>query len=610
LNQSISISKDLETTLSKIPYINLLKDRSDVIEYISKYNYVKELGIPSTLKQQQRDQILNTVQIPSTNLNGNTLYESIKSVIQNFAPNLVKEITYKKLKELNQTRNPKIKFTEKEILGTDAAKQLYQLNPIVGLLKNSKSFPNEIDSIYNSGMQYLEDLAKMLALEKIQLFDKANERFETENYKTYERFNSLIRQLLAKDFIYDVDVSSVGINEQENNIGGIKGTWTLNGRKFNYTDLSDGEKVLFSFAFLLFIQELNTKIPIQESLIIIDEPETHLHPELQVLLIKRLKSIIKNSGQPLIATHSIHIISILEPEEIYLVENNKLNNPSSKNISKMIDTLMGFGEDYEKFRDFCFQEYDWGFRHFIAQCLSEPEIINSAKKDDPQIKLFKDAISTRSNINILDFGAGKGRLGKELSEEIRKKAIEYNTYDITNKFNTEIKAVGTKNIYNDINDLPKSNFHFVVMCNVLHEIDLLKIVPELNKVCNSITEDGFLIIIEDKILSKGENPKEEGFLLFAEKELKYLLNTSIGISLLKSNEIKYKERIMCAIISKTNIGTINDQSLTLALEELKSNSFRNYKLIKAEDSKKFKSLSEQGRISALFALNKLEVRDK
>jgi len=511
-------------------------------------------------------------------------------------------IDYTKLKTLNQSRNPLEKF-----INTDVVPSLERiredisnatLNPIQQILLTPNDFENTIDSVYRSGLQYLEDLAKQLAYEKIMNYDNVENQLKTENYARYLILKNLITQLLAKKIEYKIDNSKLVMGES---IGGISGSWFLNDRAFKYSDLSDGEKVLFSFAFLLFLHQENNKIPIEESIIIIDEPETHLHPYLQVLLIKRLRQLVKKQGQLIIATHSIHIISILDPEDVFLVDNNQLYTPSSKNISKIVNSLIGLGDDYEKFKDFCFEEFDWGFRNFIAQCFSEPNVILSAKKDDPQVELFKNAIKSSSEIVVLDFGAGGGRLGREIQDEITKNKIKYFAYEPNTEYNEDLNKIGASEVYNQLDLIPDNKFDFVILCNVLHEIPLEKIIEELNIIHKSLLNNGYIIVIEDKLLSRGENAHAEGFLLFTELELPKLMNLKGDLSLLESNDDRYSDRILCALLPKKNISEIKEENIKSALKDLKHNSYQKFKQVKLSDSLNFKSLYERGRISAFYA---------
>ncbi|PQJ21961.1 AAA family ATPase [Tenacibaculum sp. SG-28] len=68
-----------------------------------------------------------------------------------------------------------------------------------------------------------------------------------------------------------------------------------------FNDLSSGEKEVF------FILSFFIRHNVENAIIVIDEPELHLHPELSRLLIRNIKSI-RNGNQIWIATHNPEII--------------------------------------------------------------------------------------------------------------------------------------------------------------------------------------------------------------------------------------------------------------------------------------------------------------
>ena len=68
-----------------------------------------------------------------------------------------------------------------------------------------------------------------------------------------------------------------------------------------FNDLSSGEKEVF------FILSFFIRHNVENAIIVIDEPELHLHPELSRLLIRNIKSI-RNGNQIWIATHNSEII--------------------------------------------------------------------------------------------------------------------------------------------------------------------------------------------------------------------------------------------------------------------------------------------------------------
>lgn len=73
------------------------------------------------------------------------------------------------------------------------------------------------------------------------------------------------------------------------------------GEIITFNDLSSGEKEVF------FILSFFIRHNVENAIIVIDEPELHLHPELSRLLIRNMKAI-RNGNQIWVATHNSEII--------------------------------------------------------------------------------------------------------------------------------------------------------------------------------------------------------------------------------------------------------------------------------------------------------------
>lgn len=85
-----------------------------------------------------------------------------------------------------------------------------------------------------------------------------------------------------------------------------------NGKKISIDDLSSGEKQLYYRA--AFLSKLNIK----NSLILVDEPETSLHPTWQREIIKLYQNAGENN-QVILATHSPHIIASVNPKNLFIL---------------------------------------------------------------------------------------------------------------------------------------------------------------------------------------------------------------------------------------------------------------------------------------------------
>lgn len=140
--------------------------------------------------------------------------------------------------------------------------------------------------------------------------------------------------------VMDLDVKLVGLSETSETKPIFKNSL---GNEFDITGLSSGEKQLFLRALSLKFLEVNN------SVILIDEPEISLHPQWQKKIIDVYESIGENN-QFIIATHSPHIIGDIEAKQlrvikkdksgVKLIDNSKLNETYGKDIGDILSTTM------------------------------------------------------------------------------------------------------------------------------------------------------------------------------------------------------------------------------------------------------------------------------
>lgn len=117
------------------------------------------------------------------------------------------------------------------------------------------------------------------------------------------------------------------------------------GEQIEIDTLSTGEKELLSKVFYLYLAN------IQDSLILIDEPEISLHPSWQNRVVNIYKNFAKkNNCQIIIATHSPHIVASTSNESLRILakEDNKIVahnlNAYGMQIGKVLTQIMGVQE--------------------------------------------------------------------------------------------------------------------------------------------------------------------------------------------------------------------------------------------------------------------------
>lgn len=111
----------------------------------------------------------------------------------------------------------------------------------------------------------------------------------------------------------DLDVELIGLSKDEDTIPIFR---NIEGKEFDIIGLSSGEKQLFLRALSLKFLNVNN------SIILIDEPEISLHPRWQRKIINVYENIGKNN-QLIIATHSPHIIGNVTKEQIRVLKRDK-----------------------------------------------------------------------------------------------------------------------------------------------------------------------------------------------------------------------------------------------------------------------------------------------
>jgi energy-coupling factor transporter ATP-binding protein EcfA2 len=122
-----------------------------------------------------------------------------------------------------------------------------------------------------------------------------------------------------------------------------------------FSDLSSGEREVF------FILSFFARYNVEDSIILLDEPELHLHPELARILMSEMKRVGARN-QLWIATHSSEIIDDGEANRTYFLSidpyNRKSQIVSSGNeaeIQRQLKTLFGFS-GYVGIRNLVFLE--------------------------------------------------------------------------------------------------------------------------------------------------------------------------------------------------------------------------------------------------------------
>ncbi len=124
------------------------------------------------------------------------------------------------------------------------------------------------------------------------------------------------------------------------------------GETLSVSQLSDGEKCLIALvgdlARRLAIANPKRNNPLKgKGIVIIDEIDLHLHPKWQRRIIPTLMRVFTNI-QFIVSTHSPHVITHVQPQDIYLlsiteqgITYNKPTESYGKNVDRILEDLMG-----------------------------------------------------------------------------------------------------------------------------------------------------------------------------------------------------------------------------------------------------------------------------
>jgi ABC-type cobalamin/Fe3+-siderophores transport system ATPase subunit/SAM-dependent methyltransferase len=580
-------------------------------EYIKYFNNYKEflLSLEKLLEFQEKNK---------NNPKDDTLVQALNESRQNYSSLEKKYFTNTNKKnqittkfsafqaELNNLRNEYIFsighsdiLQLKEALSEDPKKQFTSFEDLIESVADSLNF-NVISTINKSSLAFFKKLPHQLVFDYFETLGnekKYNRRVSFKRYKILKKFinDFLSKELTWESITSDKKLTNDGVQSLQS------GIWKLDGREFNYNELSDGERTLFSYCLLFFLMELNPKLKVRDSIILIDEPELHLHPDSEIDLIQGLRKIISDRGQLIIATHSINILSALNLDEIFMVKKNKIYHPSRKIPVESLSELMSLDDRISKLQNLITSISEWSYISFMTQCFLEPEVIAHSSQEDKQFQAFKKTlqkIKKQETSLLLDFGAGKGRLFELFRNENELfRNFQYSALEPEKQYHSDLTNLGIKNIFSSHKELTDYSFDIIILCNVLHEIPIKDWVTVLNKIISAIKLDGFLIILEDRLLPKGEKIGEIGFIILDTGSIMDLFSLeNPPISFVdKSN----RDRILCTAISRSEIKVVKKESLLKSLTMLKGNTLDKLRELRKSNTQE-QSLN-LGRLSGFYS---------
>lgn len=365
---------------------------------------------------------------------------------------------------------------------------------------------------------------------------------------------------------------------------------TLSGRLLGDAGLSDGQNILLQLCVALYSLEAK----LENVILFMDEPENSLHPNVLLDTIDKIQEVLSN-GQIWIATHSINLLAHVNPSSIWYMDNGSISY-AGKTPEAVLQGLLGDEDRIGELTDFLSLPSQLATMQYAYECLQPPESVLT-DKGDRQVQQIYDYLSKNRPLTILDFGAGKGRLITTLFEIDQGK--DTNTQDYLDYYAYNIDSIDREICENNINsiyhndkkrhfysqtdlrdNMIKNSCNIVLMTNVFHEIHPSRWQEEFKLIDYCLAEGGYLMIIEDQVIPKGERAYKEGFIVFDKAEFKELFILDDYVC----NVHPQNERLKLHIIPKTALLQVTADTKQKALESHINKAKRNIELLRGENA--------------------------
>ncbi len=385
--------------------------------------------------------------------------------------------------------------------------------------------------------------------------------------------------------------------------------------------LSDGQKVLFQLACMLHSRHAS----LHDCLILLDEPENHLHPSVLNELVDRLQELLSD-GQLWISTHSVPLIAHLVANDqncLWFAEDGRFK-PAGRSPEKVLDSLLGGPDGARRVNDLTLMPSRFASSIFLRQCLLDPSVIGY-HDGDPQLEQIRQELRqlrvSSNPICIIDFGSGKGRLLDAIAQDSEgtplEKVVDYLAYepyipDAEKCQKLCLKLYGAEkqeqrafsNLDHIIKLRGKKFADVAIVCNVLHEVDpkdWLRNFGGESELSDILKDEGYILFIEDYALPVGERAHDFGFLLLDEDQLIELFGitpddiASKHFTRTDHSNPRYQGRLIAHLVSTRCLKKMSESTKRQSIQSLQSQSLNRLKELLLNQS----TSSDQGRESAL-----------
>lgn len=453
--------------------------------------------------------------------------------------------------------------------------------------KNKLKKCNYEETALNS-LLYLKDLSE----------GYSEESNESNEYKGLMDFIAFAKEL-ELEFSWDKNSKSLNIFN----------------RKFEDAKLSPGQLYALRIAVACNSHEACDNLAF-----LLDEPETHLHPNLLIKIMNKLMDHFRDA-QFFIATHSLPLISYLtvirEDATVLYMEKGEIKDCLRSNSELILNNLIGTEDEQFAIKQLFVSPEEMACNKFCMECFLSPTVVSGGTLGDPSVSMA-EATFCLSNISepmiLVDYGAGEGRLLECMLEDglkIRYKYYAYNIDEADAQHCEElINRTGTEGVsYHNKEDLSNLNGKVdrVFLVNVLHEISPEFWKEEFNTISKLLKDDGKLVIVEREILTMGEAPYVNGYLM-----LTGLGDKSPAAELLFGTDHmhfvrhEYKPYIIAYIIGKQGVEAVVDASIVDVLQKLEETALIHIRKLREQAANISKQIDRyKNGMSLAFWLNQL-----
>lgn len=542
----------------------------NIVRLKKRHEYLKEKE-PAKLINEEKG-LLNNIKNLNRRLEVVNWSKMVLEPSKEKKNNIVRYVPY-----IGSIDDPLTSVKNNMLLAYENAQKYLEQSGMAGITKNYLNFVQHIQERYwNASHQNFSDQEK-----------------KESSIKEYEEFSNIVEKLLGERLERNLD-----------------GNATLFGFPISRAQLSNGQKILLQFCVALFSQGSS----LDEFVLLMDEPENHLHPSALIDVIERIKRV-NTKGQIWIATHSVPLIAHFEDRaSVLFVEDGGIEY-AGKKPETILENLIGGPDNVSKLQNFLSLPAEMATSKYAYECLFEPGAVDTGPEDiqSNQVRDALQGLMKDKPLKMLDFGAGKGRILSNLFEVDAsvKGKLDYIAYDPCTNNSEECKAkiervyeTSENRYFNDLNVLRSkhddSSFYAILMCNVLHEIDpsdWISLFKEDGKITKLLSDNGVLILIEDHLIPKGEKAHQKGFIVLDAPQLKTMFSMS-------SDDIICDEekngRLKAHLINKEFLKNITSEKRKEAINDLNQLALEKIDEVRGKDPN-YKNGQEHGYWLAQFA---------